>query len=484
MLGVVLLVSGCSSSANSGESSGGPPNIVFVLTDDLSWDLVQYLPHVQEMQRAGLTFSNFSVTDSLCCPSRSSILTGKYPHNTGVYTNSPPDGGYPAFQKNNNEEKTFATALQARGYKTALMGKYLNLFPVPKGTDKGSPSAALPVPPGWNEWDVAGNGYPEFHYNLDENGRQVHYGKTPEDYLTDVLAGKAETFVNSNAAANNPFMLEVATFAPHAPFTPAPRDADKFPGLRAPEPPSFDKLPQNPPQWLAAQQPLTDQELSKINTDFRKRAQSVQAVDTMIGRLQDTVRAAGKADDTYFVFGSDNGFHMGEYRLASGKMTAFETDVRVPLVVVGPGVPAGATNADATSNIDLSPTFEELGGASPAPEVDGRSLKPLLGSGPAPQDWRTTTLVEHHGPDTSPDDPDEPEKDSGNPPSYEAIRTPVFTYVEYVDGTREYYDRTTDPDELNNVYGTLSQQVKDKLRAQVAGLSKCSGSVSCEKLSR
>jgi N-acetylglucosamine-6-sulfatase len=118
------------------------------------------------------------------------------------------------------------------------MGKYLNGY---------QPSSGY-VPPGWTEWDVAGNGYPEYNYDLNENGALHHYGKAPQDYLTDVLSSKASSFITSSASAHAPFLLEVATFAPHAPYTPAPPDVDAFPGLSAPRGPAFDTLPSDAPQ--------------------------------------------------------------------------------------------------------------------------------------------------------------------------------------------------------------------------------------------
>ena len=150
------------------------PNIVFVLTDDLAWNLVQYMPHVEQLRAQGMTFTNYFVTDSLCCPSRASIFTGRYPHDTGIFTNSAPDGGFAAFHARGEENHTFATRLQAHGYRTAMMGKYLNGY-TPQKRVGGRP---LYIPPGWNEWDVAGNGYAEFDYNLNENGQLVHHGRS------------------------------------------------------------------------------------------------------------------------------------------------------------------------------------------------------------------------------------------------------------------------------------------------------------------
>jgi N-acetylglucosamine-6-sulfatase len=455
-------------------ATAAPPNIVFVLTDDLSWNLVRYLPQVRGLQSQGTTFNDYVVTDSLCCPSRSSIFTGRFPHDTGVFTNGGSDGGFDYFHGHGEEGQTFATALRARGYRTAMMGKYLNGYQ-PANAQGGTEPY---VPPGWTEWDVAGNGYPEFAYNLNENHTVVHYGTRPADYLTDVLAGKGAAFISGAARAHTPFMLEVATFAPHAPSTPAPRDANDFPGLTAPRGPAFDTLPTGAPPWLAGRTPLTAAEKQTIDTNFRKRAQSVQAVDDLIATLRSALAAAGVADDTYLVFSSDNGYHMGEYRLNPGKMTAFDSDIRVPLVVAGPGVPAGRVSGAAVANIDLAPTFEQIAGASVPATVDGHGLLPLLRGGSA-GNWRTANLVEHHGPDTLAGDPDLPAVNSGNPPSYEALHTGGYTYVEYADGSREYYDLTRDPAQLHNIAGSLRPARLAQLHAALGRLQNCHDGATC-----
>ncbi|MBA8928092.1 arylsulfatase A-like enzyme [Kutzneria viridogrisea] len=450
------------------------PNIVFVLTDDLATNLVQYMPHVQELAKAGTSFSNYTVTDSLCCPSRSSIFTGRFPHNTGIYTNGGDDGGFGTFNGKGEENDTTATSLRHAGYRTGMMGKYLNGYQ-PGGTVDGQ---ANYVPPGWDEWDVAGNGYPEFDYDLNENHKVVHHGSQPKDYLTDVLSGKASDFITSSATAHSPFFLEVASFAPHAPYTPAPQDASSFPGLKAPQGAAYDTLPSDAPAWLADRTPLTDKEKQKIDTAFRKRVQAVQSVDRMIASIEDTLSKAGVAGNTEIVFSSDNGYHMGEYRLTPGKMTAFDTDVRVPLVVSGPGIPAGRTVAAPVENIDLRPTFAELGKADTPSSVDGNSLVPLLRR-QSPPDWRTAALVEHHGPDTTPEDPDFPAANSGNPPSYQALRTADYTYVEYTGGAKEYYDRRTDPSELHNTASKLPAATLTMLHNALQAMSACHGQDAC-----
>ena len=450
------------------------PNIVFVLTDDLDSGLVKYMPHVQALEQRGMTFTNYTVTDSLCCPSRASIFTGDFPHNTHVHGNVPPDGGFGAFYAHGDENHTFATALQAAGYRTAMMGKYLNGYPV------GFNAFNYPtdhVPPGWNEWDVADNGYPEFNYDLNTNHRLVHYGGDPSAYLTNVIGGKGRDFIRESASARKPFFLELATFAPHWPYVPAPQDRGKFRDLTVPRGPSFGVTPVNAPPWLAHRKPLSSKTISHLDRIYEKRVEDVQSVDRMIGNVEDTLRQAGQLSNTVFVFNSDNGFHLGQHGLYAGKLTAFDTDVRVPLVVAGPGIPAGSTNPDVVENIDLAPTFEALSGATVAPDQDGHSLVPLLHGGHPT--WRTVALVEHWGPDVSPSDPDAQGHASGNPPTYRAIRTARWTYVRYVTGAREFYDRVRDPYETDNVAGSLSATRLAQLDKMMNGLVRCAGMSAC-----
>ena len=464
-------MAGCTSQATTHPKPAHPatadrsrPNFVFVLTDDLAWNLVSHMPHLLALERAGTTMSRYYVVDSLCCPSRSAIFTGQYPHDDGVFTNAGSDGGYFAFNQHGDQQKSFALALHQAGYRTALMGKYLNQY-----------QPAYPEPPGWDEWDAAGNAYGEFNYNLNQNGVQQHYGKAPQDYLTDVLAAKASTFIDSSAASGRPFMLEVATFAPHAPYTPAPRYAHAGQQLTYPKTPAYDRLPANPPPWLARHPHLSAVDQANITSTFRKRVEDDLSVDDMIGELENELRAKGLDRNTYFVFSSDNGFHMGEYTLSSGKQTAFETDIRVPLIVSGPGVPAGRVVSQLTSSIDLAPTFETLAGLPVPADVDGRSMAGLW-HGQDPVGWRLAILIEHHGPDYSPDDPDRQTSKPGDPPSYEAVRTATALYVQYAGGAQEYYDTATDPYELDNLAG---KGVPAVLRQALNALETCRGGASC-----
>ena len=473
------LVSPDGDTAGDGAVAGGKPNILFFLTDDLAWDLVPHMPNVQALQKKGITFTHYFVTESLCCPSRSSIFTGKYPHDTGVLANTGDGGGYSAFEDGGNQLTTFATSLATEGYHLKMMGKYLN----------GYDPSANQKDPGWTSWAVAGNGYPEFNYLLNEDGTTVFRGDASTDYLTDVLHGMA---VDYATPANTPFVVEVASFAPHAPYTPAPQDLGTY-DAGLPANPSFNVANVDPPGWLEVHKPLGPGEIANMNRFFDLRVEAVQAVDRMIGDVMTKLAASGLDKSTYVVFSSDNGYHMGQHTLLAGKQTAFDSDIHVPLIVVGPGVPAGVVDDHVVENIDLCPTFAELGGAPALPTADGHSLVELL-HGNAVTDWRDVLLVEHTGGTMDPGDPDNEQNLDGGPGSgpdpttYSAIRmvTPQAdggshetVFVSYVDGETEYYDIDADPYEMSNTVGTLAPATVAQYQSVVAAIKGCKGTAAC-----
>jgi arylsulfatase A-like enzyme len=456
-------------------AAANAPNFVFVLADDLSSDLVPYMPQVRALQRDGTSFSRYVVTDSLCCPSRASIFTGRYPHSTGVIRNQPPDGGFEIFHPT-AERGTFATSLRTAGYRTALMGKYLNGY-TPDGIVDGRPRY---VPPGWSDWAVAGEAYPGFDYDLlvaspGTAPRVVRHGRRARDYLTDVIARRGRRFIDDAVRSPQPFLLELAPFAPHDPYTPAPRDRKRFRHAKAPRDTLFD-APQleGAPSWLPTKG-LTARQIAQLDRNFRKRVQSVQAIDRMLGMVRRHLRRLGVEQNTYVIFSSDNGFHMGQRRLMEGKQGAWDHDIRVPLVVAGPGVPAGATVSQLTSNVDLRPTLEELAGAPVTAQVEGRSLVGLLRSGFEPS-WRDVTLIEHHGPPGT-GDPDRQDHLEGKPPSYDALRFSDALFVVYANPRRppEYYDLETDPDERRNIYASLPPERQQELAGRLETMRTCVG---------
>jgi N-acetylglucosamine-6-sulfatase len=482
VLAVVLVATGCSAGTTPDPdppelpgpagvvpaSQAGHPNIVFVLTDDLDTSLLRFMPHVAQLAGRGASFAADDDADTLCCPSRSSIFTGAFPHDTGVFTNTGPDGGYGTFHARNDEADTDAVALQKAGYATGMMGKYLNGYQPADGPE-----------PGWNEWDVAGNGYPEFDYDLNVNGTIAHHGHDDADYMPDVLGQRGSDFITAQSAAHRPFFLEVATFAPHAPYTSAPRHAQDFPGLQAPRDPSFNQ-PDAPtaPAWLRDRTPLRPKQVNRLDDNYRKRAQASASIDDMLAGLEQTLDRTGQTANTEIVFSSDNGYHMGQHELAAGKQTTFATDLVVPLIVAGPGV-AHRTIPQTVQNIDVAPTFADLAHAPPLPIADGHGLVPLL-AGADPPDWRTAALVEHHGPNLTPDDPDRtPGKKAANPPSYAAVATGTVTYTEYVTGEKEYHDTATGPFQRTNTVATVPPDRSAALHATLTALQNCHGTAAC-----
>ncbi len=459
----------------------GAPNIVMILTDDqdVQSGMLPYMPHLQELLAAqGTTFPNNYVPLSLCCPSRTTILRGQYPHNTGVLTNALPNGGFEKAYNENLEASTIATLLHGAGYRTALFGKYLNGYP--------DTATSTYIPPGWDEWysAIAGDPYGEYNYTLNENTNPVKYGSSPSDYGTDVYLGKAVDFIQHAAATpDQPLFIYFAVYAPHAPYTPAPRHAGLFPGVTAPKFPSFNEADVgDKPAYISSRPLLTAKDITGIDDDFRMRLQALQAVDEAIAKLVDTLSTTGRLANTYLVFVSDNGYHMGEHRLPPGKYTPYETDLHVPLVIRGPGVAAGVVRSEYTADLDLAATFADLAGVPPLSFFDGRSLRGLL-KGPPPASWRKAFLLEEFG--TGEFDPPDVGTSMREPldaqdlvvapiPSYFGFQAPGYKYVEYKSGEKELYV-AGDPYELTNVAARVDPAIAASLAAYLRTFQDCVG---------
>jgi N-acetylglucosamine-6-sulfatase len=486
---VVLMALSCLAAAQKGPQS--KPNIIVVLTDDLDRNMgtMDQVSKLKDMIAGqGITFSNSFVSESLCCPSRSSIQRGQYVHNHQVLGNHPPDGGFEKFHSLNEESSTIGTWVKAAGYRTGFMGKYLNGYP-----DTAAPNY---VPPGWDDWvsPAAGNPYSEYNYTLNENGNLVQHADQPQDYLTDVLSQQAADFLQKTGTDHRPFFLFVATYAPHQPATPAPRHQDAFPDAKAPRPPSYNEADvSDKPAWIQARPLLTPQQQNQMDNLYRKRLQSLLAVQDLVQHILDTLKSTKQLDNTYIIFESDNGFHLGEHRLHAGKLTPYEEDIRVPLYVRGPGIAAGRERKEIVGNIDIGPTVAELAGAQIPDFVDGRSLVPLFREGDqAKSNWRGAFLIEQeevhfHNAKLQrriarrhvlePFDPLETQLAAAKQgvPAYSAIRTPTHIYVVYSTGERELYDLNADPYELDNIVNKAGNGLVQQLDNWLNVLKKCSG---------
>jgi N-acetylglucosamine-6-sulfatase len=469
------------------------PNVILIVTDDQLATSLALMPTLQrELVDGGVHLPNAFTSTPLCCPARVSILRGQYAHNHRVRSNGGPEGGFPKFYATGFEASSLAPWLQGAGYRTAMMGKYLNAYPYgPEG--EHPPGYRGPrltyVPPGWSEWygfidvprDPDNSPYAMYNYKVNANGRLRRYGSRPQDYQTDVLAGLAADFVR-RSARRGPFFLLLAPTAPHLPAVPAPHHAAAFQGLQAPRPPSFNADPQGKPRWLQLP-PLSDADIEVIDATYRAQAQMLLAVDELIGSLLAALRETGALSNTYLVFTSDHGWHSGEHRLFHLKLTPYDASVRLPLVIRGPGIPEGETREHLVLNTDLAPTIAAWARVSPPSWVDGRSLAPVLRPKPVPlKGWRQSVLTEFWPRRALGEDP---EHNPASPlpkvpvPQYRAVRTLRRLYVEYSypDGTREgeLYDLTRDPFELTNRYASADPALKAALAAHAEALQRCSG---------
>jgi arylsulfatase A-like enzyme len=403
------------------------PNIVLVNTDDQRADTLAYMPAVmRDVVAEGVAFSESFVTTSLCCPSRASLLTGRYAHNTGVIDNA---------GSRFDDRSTLATWLQDAGYATALFGKYLN------GYRAFSPY----VPPGWDEWQAFVDDTPLFYdYRLNENGTHRFHAASDATYSTDLLAARALDFVRAHA--EEPFFLYFTPFAPHAPATPAARHLGSFAGLPPWRPPSYRQADlTGKPGWVFLQKFLAFSAAapSEAARDlFRVRQlESLQAVDEAVAALVRTLGDLGLDDNTIVVFTSDNGHAWGEHWYYA-KECPYEECLRVPLAIRYPVlVPRAGLDDRLVLNIDLAPTLAELAGAAVPAGVNGRSLVPILEGRGDP--WREDFLFEHWY------------RSLVLIPTHAGVRTREWKYLEY-EGSPPYvelYDLVNDPWELTNLAG-------------------------------
>ncbi len=437
------------------------PNIVYIQADDLDAKLLPYMPWTQKyLGDEGVRFNNFTFSLALCCPARASILTGKYAHNTGVFDNGEtPEGGYGGFYRGGHEANTFATKLDAQGYSTAYYGKYLNGY----AAQAGLPQTHIPA--GWDEWfAIIGNPFQQYDYTVNSNGTIVTYG--PDRYFTDTLSRRSRAWM---VEQTSPFMATISTTNTHAPFVPAPRHLDKYPGLTYPRNPNFDEeYVTDKPASIQDLPRLSNEDKEVVDVFFRRRVLAALSVDDLVKAVVDDLSAAGKLDNTYIVLTSDNGYHLGEHRLMGspgyiegpggrgGKNSPYLEDIDVPLLMRGPGIADGTVRSQLVSNIDIGPTFTQIGGTTM--DVDGESFLALAKGGNTP--LRSALLLE---------------RGIGTP--YSGVRTRTHTYINSDVERDELYDTNSDPWQIRNVHAGYPDLTAE-LRVRTATLRSCSG-VTC-----
>lgn len=456
------------------------PNIILILADDLDEKLgtIQYMPNLQTyMVDRGTTVEDFLITTPMCCPSRINLLRGQYTHNHQVFNNSAPFGGFQKFFESGEESSTLPVWLQAAGYRTALIGKYLNAYP---NTDNRTY-----VPPGWTEWYSPGrkNAYDGYDYYLNENGTLVAYAPTRENFFTDVMSRKGVDFIERAAVDGTPFFLMLAPFAPHEPATAAWRHESLLSDVTAPRTPSFneedvsDKSPN-----MSANPPFTEGDIEGIDEIYRQRIRSMLSVDDAIAEVFKTLETNNLLENTYVIFTSDQGFTLGQHRIAEGKSSFYEEDIIVPMIVRGPDIAEDATiRGGLTGVIDLAPTFAEWAGVNPPSFTDGRSIASILRGDPLSSDWRNAFLLEMYafqGEEEGSVFPDLfasliPFQKQEELPKSAGLRTLNHLYWEHPDGFVELYDLNTDPHQLTNLAVSTSPDILLKFSDLLHKLEAC-----------
>ncbi|KAH8308554.1 hypothetical protein KR044_009945, partial [Drosophila immigrans] len=350
-----------------GQHLTSQPNIILILSDDQDIELHGLHPLQQTMKlfnTYGSQFTHAFASTPICCPSRASVLSGQYAHNHKTFNNSLNGGCNGQLWRNKIEPRALPVLLQKNNYQTFFAGKYLNQY---KGHE---------VPPGWDDFHGLHGNSRYYNYTLRENSKNVSY---TDEYLTDLLTVRAANFIH-NATQNRttgqqPFFAMIAPPAAHEPFTPAPRHAGSFADVQALRTPSFN-APDGDKHWLVgSSKRLSNAAVSTIDTYFQKRWETLLAVDEMITVLVAALNATQSLANTYIIYTSDNGYHLGQFAQPFDKRQPYETDIKVPLLVMGPDVPKNQFMHTPVSLLDIAPTILEWAGISVPDYMDGSSFK-------------------------------------------------------------------------------------------------------------
>jgi arylsulfatase A-like enzyme len=474
----------------SGAPAATRPDIVVIQTDDqtladlyaiyvnpLTGVASPVMPNTLSLLAGqGITFNRYYVSNPLCCPSRTTLLTGRYSHNNGVLTNFFPSGGFYKLDLQNN----LAVWLHNAGYKTSHVGKFLNQY---------GDNDPTQVPPGWDDWHtVIGDARLFYGYKTNDNGTVSDPHGTfdetttsyPEkdaagcpdnppplqqcNYLTDLITNDALNAIGKFGA--NPFYLQVDYTTPHGDLAPpggpepAPRYAGSLPGAKAPRVPSFNEFDMSDkPAFVRSNPRLGFGKIDYVDRRYENRLEALRSVDDGVAKIVNTLAGDGDLANTYIVFISDNGFFQGEHRFDSAKFLAYEPSTHLPLLIRGPGILPGSQSGALVANTDLAPTFLKLTGATSTASMDGYSLVPYMqdsakrskvpvllegftGKGEEGTTLRVPASTAHGRHATS--------SIAASPRDYEGVRVGHYKYVRYQSGAKELYDMKLDPYELHS----------------------------------
>ena len=515
---VVLCLCGVSNSLDSGpEPVGGAklrqgycaaercdeqPNFVFLLTDDQDLMLgglegMRYT--IPMMQQYGISLQNFFVNTPICCPSRATILTGRYAHNWHV--KSPNACMYMDVGGAEFDQSTVGVYMQELGYTTGAFGKLVNYE---LGTPYCEEETAKPI----SGWDSAYTLCTEFEfYNLtwNVNGTIKHTGDKPKEYMTSLIGNETMKFLQDNLEAGRPFFAYIGPHAPHLPSTPADWYTDEFNDLKAPRTPNYDAEGSTHHYLVRTQKPLTDEVKEEVDLIARDRARSILSVDDIMQSVVEMLTEYNQLDNTYIIWTSDHGYHLGQFRIPLEKMQPYDTNIRVPFFIRGPGIRPQIEHTFVASMVDMTPTLLELAGGKVHKTMDGHSFADELLSESPVSNFREKVLVEYwsiygmlgnteyySGSDHIFDMPNN---------TFIGVRllnsTHNFLYVEFYPkgqyedefkypGEYELFDLSNDKWQMWNLYGTLEAHQDGPLKAIIAELRdflreqvKCQGQREC-----
>jgi arylsulfatase A-like enzyme len=517
---ITLAVARSAQGRPTSADSDGRPNILVVMTDDMAASDLELMPSVQKLlAKKGTTFTNAVDSFPLCCPARATFITGQYAHNHGVRGNFAPYGWYGMKDRKN----TLPAWLQDAGYRTALIGKWLNGY--------GALDAHGEVPKGFDIWrgllDVSAYDYFNFVMNVDGKlktwgdaefamklvkfaivevdnepdtiasifakleelfgPRPYSYWGTekPKDYSPDVTGEITEDLVRAERKEDDPFFIWWTPVAPHredvattlmgrpgADPRPAPRHAQRSQQYTLPQPPNFNEadVSDKSANFQEKATPLTEEQIAQLQLDYQGRIGSLLAVDDHVAKLVKILRQTDQLDNTTIVFLSDNGWMQGEHRIPGDKFLPYEESLRVPLVIRGPGVPKGQEIDGQVGNIDFAPTLVDIADATAGRTMDGISLVPTIRN-PKRQPERALEIEALERLFIG----DIPVNAWDRP--YTGVRTDRYTYVVWTETAEaELYDRKTDPYQLDNHSGDPAYAgIEQRLAAKLRKLDDCKG---------
>ncbi len=455
------------------------PNILFVMTDDHAsghvgcyGNKLVKTPNIDRLAREGTRFENAFVTNSLCAPSRATVLTGCYSHLHGIRGNSEMKGQIENIDKS---LVTYPQALQAAGYRTGIVGKWhLSHDPV-----------------GFDTWKVLPGQGLYFKPEFIENGVKKSY----DGYATDITTDFALAFLRE--PSEKPWCLVYQHKAPHRPFLPPPRYQHLYDGVEIPLPPAFDDDYATRKVAAEAEDMRFDVSIAGdykdlpagLNGAEKKKwlyqrfvkdyYGAIAAVDDNLGRVLGYLEEQKALDNTLILYTSDNGFFVGDHGWYD-KRFMYEPSLRVPLVVRAPGARAGQVTAAMAMNIDIAPTVLDYA-CVPAPAtMQGRSLRPVL-EGTTPADWRKTVYYSYYENSwklagkglEARSDPSFAFFTPHRIGPHRGVRTATHKLIHYyAEGdVWELFDLTADPHELRNLYGTKgAETLTAELKAELERL--------------